>query len=457
MFLGTQLKELRAPEALVLPDERKRLTRFFGVAHSGVLPAELAVTWGTVDPFPDPPSGWSGLRLTARQLTDEIPPGGRDRRPVVMMVYEQIAESAETEVGGPTTTQLEDGREALVEEAIQFSTGTYVPRVVGSANPDDATQFLLKEEAVDDGGLRRIKRTYVTAGIIAQDDQLKNQNKLQIRTITSVKTVPSTPVGFTLIGTPVQNPNGLPIYTYTFAYGVGLISDSIDARPEGLRVRTYVSLGTKQTPAGVIIRDDYEERDGYRQFTVSCMQSATGGSPDGTPFTFDRYVPFTYPGRAKPYTTTVGSYTMIDAFQSPPIETPILARVAISYQADDEIGTLTDPLWAPEEWATLTLKMVTRGPSPLSVVKALPGYRSVDDTPLTLTGGGVGEESAMGYDIYFTTTATLTVEGGPAAPDGNTYTLEARLEPAFSASDGTLWYRKTLIVAEIPTQPALPV
>lgn len=456
MFLQVRPSEARVPETLVLPDDRKRLTRFFILAQRGVLPPDLDLPWGTADFEPNPPTGWAGLRLIARQMTDEIPPGKADSRPIVMMVFEQIDASAETPVGGPTTTQLEDGREAIVDESIQFSTGAYVPAVVGSEDPGNTGYYLLKEEAVDDGGLRRIKRTWVTAGIIATDDQIKNGGALLIKSITSVKTVPSTPSGYTLIGAPVQSPNGLPTYTYTYAKGEGLVSESIDARPEGLRVQTYVSLGTKQTPAGVVIRDEREERDGYEQFTVACMQNPTGGDPTSGSFSFEQYRPWTYPGRAFPYEVLISDYHLLDVFQSPPVTLDLEHVVTISYSTSSTLSVSN--FWQPDDWAVVMVKMIGLSENPISIVKALPGYRSTDETPLTYTEPGTpGDQgSVMGNQMYGSTTATVTVLGGPESPDGNTYTVEARAEPAFSDVDGTRYYRRTLVTVAVPTQTALP-
>ena len=388
------------PETLVLPDDRKRLTRFFILAQRGVLPPDLDLPWGTADFETSPPSGWEGLRLIARQMTDEIPPGTKDSHPIVMMIYEQIHETNETVVGGPITVQLEDGRTAVTDESVQFSTGTYTPTAVGTEDPSRPGYYLLKEEAVDDGGLRRIKRTWVEGG---------------------------------------------------------LVTVSIETRADGLRAVTHVSYVTKSTPSpGVVISDTNDNVNGFDRFTVTVMQSADGGAPTDATVVNERYVNFVYPGRAKPYTITfLTFFTVMDVFKSPPVEVPILATVTVTYTDDEELDI--DDLWAPDEWATLTLQMVTYGPEPISLVQALSGYRSVDDTPMDLTGDGVGGCSAMGYNIFGSSVATVTVEGGPAAPDGNEYTLSAEMELAFVSTTGTKYFRKTVVSATIPNQPALPV
>jgi hypothetical protein len=296
----------------------------------------------------------------------------------------------------------------------------------------------------------------VTAGTIATDDQIKNGGKLLIKTITSVKTVPSTPSGYTLIGSPVQNPNGLPIYTYTFAKGAGIVSESIDARPEGLRVFTRVSLGTKSTPTGVPIRDDYEERDGYIQYTVSCMQNSAGSTPTTGSFSYEQYRPFLYPGRAFPYEVLISDYHLLDVFQSPPIEVMLEHVTTIIYTTSNTLSV--SDFWAPDEWATVIVKMIGLGENPISIVKALNGYRSTDTSELSYSEPGTpGDQGAiMGNQMYGSTTGTIQVIGGPEDPGGSTWTVEARIEPAFADVAGTLYYRRTLVTVAVPMQPDLP-
>jgi hypothetical protein len=283
-FLGLKPAELRAPEALTLPDNRKRLTRFFRVAHIGVLPPELNFGWGTEDTG-EAPNGWEGLRLVGRRLDDDFPlPGRSDTRPVAILTYEQIDEDEETRVGSDITSQNDDGGVDIIQEWVQFSSATYVPKVVSTDTAvGNATAFLQKEESADDGTVRRIKRYYTTVGITATDFQTKHDGKLLIQIITSVRTVPSTPAGYTLIGEPTQHPDGLPIYTYTFAKGNGEISretrysQSSDQGTTGVSITTIrhltaSSVGSDPTsaPSGTVkIGADQSDQDGYRVWTVT--------------------------------------------------------------------------------------------------------------------------------------------------------------------------------------------
>lgn len=289
--------ELCAPVTEILPDGRKRLTRFFRITHKSKIPAELDQAFNTIDLGETPVPGWDGLlRLISKKVTDEVGRPGADTNPTLVLTFEEIHETAETQVGEANITRLEDGRSAFVLEWLQFTNladGTLnptTPRVVGSSITINATTvYLLKEEAPDDGCLRRIRRTYVTAGIIATDLQTKQNGSLLIRSITSVVTVPSTPAGFVRIGEPVQHPLGLPIYTYTYAKGDGEVareinySQSSDEGTNGVTTVTIrhltassVSVNPITPPGGMaLVMLDRTDQDGYRVWTAR-YASGTG-------------------------------------------------------------------------------------------------------------------------------------------------------------------------------------
>lgn len=284
MSLLSRPAEARTPEAIVLPDSRKRLTRFILVPQVGVMPPELQLDWGTLDPFPDAPAGWTGLRLVGRRMDDEMVRKGQDTRPFCTLIYEQIHATNETRVGADIITHGEEGGFDIVQEWVQFSTGTYTSGTVSSTTAVGyATAFLKNEESIDDGTVRRIKRSFTTAGTIATDLQTKNNGKLLIQSITSVRTVPATPGGYTVIGQPTQHPLGLPIYTYTFAKGDGEISREVrfsqsdDGGTTGVTVTTIRHLtasgvGTDPTAnpgSAVKVLEEKSDQDGYRIWTVT--------------------------------------------------------------------------------------------------------------------------------------------------------------------------------------------
>lgn len=508
----------------ILPDERKRLTRHFEVPNGARLNDGLFLDWGTVDDAPatGATAGFAGLRLIDQ---DVVEIAGKS---TLVRVYETIPATDEVQVGGNTQISLEDGRTAIVAEFLQFTAGTYVPGTVGTTTaPGDSSAFMQKAEQTNDGTLRRIKRTYVYAGLIQQNDSTKNNGKLLIRTLTYVKTTPPTPSGYVVFSQQSNPVNGIPVHTYGFAKGegeisrrtsydqsddqgttgvttidvthltassvgsdpvsspggtfqkvfedkddqdgyriwritytkgTGTVSTSIRTMNDGTREVTYVSLGSRVAPSGIVTRDDTDLARGYERFTVSTRQWRDGTSVTGSSLAYERFVPFTYPGRAKAFSETYNSRKMLDIFKSPPVTTQVQATITISYQTGNTLGTISD-YWNPSEWATYRAQWIGFGDNPNNVVEALPGYRSVSSTPVTETCSAVAPNDVciFGRFIYGDTTAKITVTGGPGDPGGTTKTLFAELEPAFTDAAGTQYYRKTLISAAIPAQASLPV
>lgn len=289
-LLHVRPAESRVPETEVLRDGRKRLTRFFEAGPGRSIPAELNLAVATEDFFDTAPEGWAGLLLTDKKLTDELPQKGvKDSRPIVQLIFEQISPTAETQVGGRTERKLADGRVGYELNYLQYSTNAFVPGTPGTdTDPNDASAFLLEVEGPDDGTLRQIKRTYVYAGELSTATQTKNNGALSLITTTWAKTVPPTPGGYILIGTPTQNPNGLPIYTYTFAKGNGEISSqtefimSPDGGVTGLTATTIEYLSDPSvvvnpiTPPGssIQITSSSKAMDGYTLWTAAFVAGA---------------------------------------------------------------------------------------------------------------------------------------------------------------------------------------
>jgi hypothetical protein len=272
----------------------------------------------------------------------------------------------------------------------------------------------------------------------------------------SATVLPTSLSGSVEIGRDYQELDGHRIWVTTWAKGDGLVSQLISSRQDGLREVTNISLGSRIAPSGVVIADDYRDSDGFTIYTVTAMQTAAGsGTVTGATIAFERYVPFTYPGRAKAWVATVGSQSFLDTFLGPPVETLVLATVTVTYQTSSSLGSI-GTVWNPDEWATERSTWVGAYGVAASRNRALPGYRTTSSTPVTLAGTGY-DESVYGFNIYAGTTARITITGGPSDPGGTTKTLDASVEPAFTDTAGTVYYRRTVVSAAIPAQSALPV
>lgn len=314
-------------------------------------------------------------------------------------------------------------------------------------------------------------------GVISNDQETHNQGKLIIYRTTALGGAPAAPsasIGGTvvLINDSSREDSGVTIYDRRWAEGRGVIEKRTQPRDGGLRIETWVSLGqtydgTFMLPVGVLMAKDNDDIDGVTRWTVSCMQSISGGDPtSGVALSYTTKRPFQYPGRAKAIATSAtllsATRTSFDIYQSPPVDAMVDATIKVSYQTSSTIPALTYTLWNPTEWATIQAFYLAWNQYPKFINQTLPRYRAISGTQ-TFNGGGVSgyQQTCLGERVYGIGSGTpyyLTVSGGPSAPDGNTYTIEMpTLEPAFISYSGTQYYRTIIVEATIPAQPALPV
>lgn len=272
-----------------------------------------------------------------------------------------------------------------------------------------------------------------------------------------------------LISAKTRHDDGYDVYDYTWAEGVGVIEERVQSREAGLRQETWTSFGFSAgtsvfTPPGVPVSRDMEFGDGVTRWTVTCMQSPTGGDPTAFALEYTDLDRFTYPGRAKAYTTNIPLHTsgtgfIYDVYKSPPIEVQIEVTATVTYQTspDIDIAGLTYPLWNPDEWATLRAYWQGLDAYAKAEISSLFGYTAIG-SPVSYTAPAYPSSVAiLGLNALQLSQGSITVTGGPGDPGGTTVTISAKLEPAFIDVDGVQYYRKTVITAEIPAQPALPV
>lgn len=335
------------------------------------------------------------------------------------------------------------------------------------------------EAKADQDGYRLWTVTWAKGtGTVVTDVRSENQGKLVIYHRVALGTAPSAPsatIGgtVTLIRDDSRKDSGYDVYDRTWAEGKGVIHKEAHGREGGLRLETWVSLGqgydaSFMKPDGILAQKDNDDLEGVTRWTVTCWQSNSGGDPtSGTALSYTTKRPFTYPGRAKAITTNADALSTTkncyDIYQSPPVTVLVTATVKITYQSSATMPSPDHTLWNPDVWATIYAKFWAWNAYPKVIIQSLPGYRAVSETAITFNGGGTTgyNESCLGERVYGINSGTpysLAVKGGPAAPDGNTYTIEPpSMEPAFLGFDGTQYFRVTQVYATIPSQTALPV
>lgn len=256
-FLTYPFAQAKKPFAEVLPDQRKRLTRYFQVTATNLIPPGLDDSPGTADDWPDAPTGWTGLLLTYKKFEDELAQKGADTRPILTLIFEQISATAETPVGEPTMVVNQYGYQEATFEWVQFSSNAPTFEVPGvTTAPSPYTTLVLRDqEAPDDGTLRRIKRTYVEGGELSDTSEIRFGGKVVVRTLRYLNEVPPTPSGYTLVGPGVDYINGLPVYSYQFV---------------------QVSGGGGSGTGGVVSQGFTDSSGGTVAFNPASPNSATG-------------------------------------------------------------------------------------------------------------------------------------------------------------------------------------
>lgn len=266
----------------ILPDGRRRLTRWRVLNTTEHVVDTLVKDWGTLDAAPTDEAhdtaGFANLRLVDQFQADSgSVQGYGPGKPIWVTVFETLPATGMIQAGRDTKIELEDGRSATERNFLQLSSVSFTPTIAGTFLNDYG--YLQREEAVDDGAVRKIKRIYVEAGTLETDDQTLQGGKLLRRTIVSAVTVPSTPSGYTLVGAPVKSPSGLPIYTYTFYKGEGETGRRTSSDNGGKLQRvviTHLTAGSVDAQptsdplsGGVAVVTGKDERDGYRVWEVT--------------------------------------------------------------------------------------------------------------------------------------------------------------------------------------------
>lgn len=341
------------------------------------------------------------------------------------------------------------------------------PSVVVNPITPPGGYVLVSTDRVDSDGFAIWTAMYATGtGVIASGRDIRENGLLVIYTKTSLNVAPTAPaatIGGTVVlvkddqrnGTRIENGN--IVYDRVWAEGNGQIATHIVTRQDGLREVTFISIGTRVAPTGVLIRDDVQTETGYNLYTVSAMQAADGVTAvTGVSFTFGSIEKWTYPGRLKPFVAITGAFKALDVYKSPPVTTDISASIVITYQTSGTL-TLAHTLWSPTDAAAMYSQWVGTNGVQHNLVESYPGYRYVSGGTANLTATDNVHFSIFNQPIIAGNNATITAAGGPVNPDSNTYCLRAHLEPAFTDTAGTIYYRKTEVFATIPAQTALPV
>jgi hypothetical protein len=465
-FLAYPFSQAKKPFAEVLPDQRKRLTRYFQVPTTAFIPPGLDDAPGTVDDWPDAPSGWTGLRLTYKKFEDELAQKGADTRPILQLIYEEIPENERVEVGEPTRAVTQYGFTEYTVRYVQFSNGaSSYTDTVGTSTFSGAV--LKTVEVPDDGTLKNYTLVYTTGGEMSDIEELRFGGKISIRTLRYLNEVPPTPSGYTLVGPGIEYVEGLPLYTYQFARASngsgggtgGQISQSFTnlqggdiafdlTNPDGatgevICVTQYVTTPAitanpvTQPTSFVLFAVDVQDEAGYRLWTTksgfgggNSISVDVNGEPDGSLiYTVSQNdddgttVP-AYPGSGTAYnvktthTRDNGFFKNTTIWQKPPATDTYTKTMGFEEPGIAEFtGTPPQFVMRPPKQRTLVVDVeVSYSTAQLSVtVFSVDAYASFYET-YTPTDTGVAVQTQRGLGGYLAqasgTSGTNTVYNG---------------------------------------------
>ena len=183
---------------------------------------------------------------------------------------------------------------------------------------------------------------------------------------------------------------------------------------------------------------------------------------------YNTVVPFTYPGIVDTQKTerVDGSHRegTISLEMHAPVQTEVEATVFEFLQISNDLADSdfsfdgSSGYWKPNQWASIKalgtnneVTNVTRN-STFLTFQDFRGFRLADNFGETTSFRDIIRFNASTVMRQYDESCTLTVSAvdqGPPNPIGFKWVLDIDLQPAFISSDGTTYYKKSIIVSEV--------
>ncbi len=465
--------ELKLPELTPLPDGRYRMVRYLQFpAPKYTAPAYGSLFERDAQLTGDELVRYSGMRLIN---VDPSTVPGKQSVPALILTYEQIHATAETQVGQLVTITDENERDVVQAKFIQFSSATRTPGTIGTTTPPGvATAVLDNEQADNEGILRKITRRYVQAGAsfanVGEDDIDYELNGLKRRTrnlVAKVGVAFSGTIGVTahptdttliLAGLSIRESQATTKVKATYLQPGILDATKLFDSDGGLLYVTFVSWHARTVPtclkagsaltddpviafqggaAAQLFRDKITNVSGYRTNAITVMMKSDGSAltvgSDQLINSYEKYVSYRRPG--------VLSFNQDAA--SPKgwfLEgTPGATRM-IKCRIDDylsTVGTLSGSFapFSVTQWASGSLYWDYLGESG-AISKSADGYlgqQSISGTGPITAAGSIGSDPTPSEFVSLFASGTTCIDSSSA--------------PVFVTDAGVKWYKKTRVIA----------
>jgi len=288
----------------------------------------------------------------------------------------------------------------------------------------------------------------------------------------------------------------MPTYSRTLRLNDGIISVERVNLSQYSLVAAYQYVSEGASPKVLNEKDQLQKPDGtllnanatfleavvdnrtnpptFRQIALD-TSSSFDGSVALTIHQYDTFVPFTYPGVANTSTITELSGTYQEGNIALDLEGPVQTEVQATVfeilqsssslvSSDYSFGSAR-AIWAPNQWASVNVEAfnpeatnVNRNNTHLETLD-LRGYRLASNFGATIANVDLVRFNNNNCVKQFNDKSRITVSAtdfGPEDPVGNQYVIDISLQPFTSLDNGTLIYKKTIIVSDtIPAQSGL--
>ncbi len=270
---------------------------------------------------------------------------------------------------------------------------------------------------------------------------------------------------------------GIPTRRFTFLENGAVLSESSKNMSEGVKEVTKVFFNTEGATVGPVISRSTEDFNGLPTIRVTTLQDSSGNpvndGGENLVNQYDRHVQFTYPGVVGVKVSSTAATTGDSAenryyYQRSPVQALVKATVYViftdsqsitnsDYEYDSSLG-----LWNPSQWAQGNHSAWQYSGSgthiPFGDSPGFRGCRTVESGEVSGVVDSISEtildddQGLLGRLILNGSDVDISVSGGPERPDGNKYTTDIQVAAAFEDVDGNTVYKKTIVVATIPTQ-----
>ena len=300
---------------------------------------------------------------------------------------------------------------------------------------------LAKTEISDFEGIPTKRYTFLKEGTLSETSINDGKQNLIITEVFGSST--TNPSGnFILVKSSTSDINGIPTIKNIYAQK-GLINQTKTTLSDGLIKSTFTYLGEEGNSGyGILTGKTIQNVGGIKTYTLEYMTLPSGGS-----YVYDTTVPFSVPGTV----TTANEGDNIFILATAPYQVTANAKVTVTYTTTTSTGTNT-LYQAPHASAMV----VGRGFNyrPISSTNTFANHIKIGSSE-SITGSPVAEaayNACMGVVVAPGTTAKIKLEGVNSDPCGGTYTVSASKDVAFTAEDGTVYYKEQVVNVKVPSR-----